>query len=182
MRIAIAGAHGIGKSFLANQLVEQCGYPLLTGVAGKVANVMGVKTIKDMEDESIETKMAYQSLVYWEMKELELEHQSFVADRSLYDVIAYMVWYGIPAHVGMFYHELAESQPYDLIIHCPIPDGFAPPEVRNGYKGNSRHELFNGILEVLLRRSQRDKQILWLPKERDQWLSISMNAIKDMLN
>lgn len=83
-RIAIVGSFSTGKTTLAEAAAEPLGLPLLPEVAREVA-AEGFKLDKDATPE-VET------LIFLRQYRNEMRHPSFIADRSLLDVMAYAGW------------------------------------------------------------------------------------------
>lgn len=83
-RIAIVGSFSTGKTTLAEAVTEPLGLTLLPEVAREVA-AEGFKLDKDATPE-VET------LIFLRQYRNELQHEDFVGDRSLLDVMAYAGW------------------------------------------------------------------------------------------
>ncbi|MFP5225526.1 MAG: AAA family ATPase [Actinomycetota bacterium] len=83
-RIAIVGSFSTGKTTLAEAAAGPLGLPLLPEVAREVASE-GFQLDKDATPE-VET------LIFLRQYRNEMQHRTFVSDRSLIDVMAYAAW------------------------------------------------------------------------------------------
>jgi nicotinamide riboside kinase len=83
-RIAIVGSFSTGKTTLAEAAAEPLGLSLLPEVAREVA-AEGFQLDKDATPE-VET------LIFLRQYRNEMQHRSFVSDRSLIDAMAYASW------------------------------------------------------------------------------------------
>jgi len=121
MRIAITGAHGVGKSTLAAQLTEVLGLPELP-TPGRTLAARGLPV---NEEATVPSQLVAWLLQY----RLERERAAWVASRSLIDVWAYTVQAAArrdldPVEEALM-QELAEATPlaivgtYDELIYVP---------------------------------------------------------------
>lgn len=83
-RIAIVGSFSTGKTTLAEILARRLGLPLLPEVARAIVE-LGFQLDKDATVEA-------ETLIFLKQYNNELSTESFVADRSLLDVMAYAGW------------------------------------------------------------------------------------------
>lgn len=178
MRIAVSGAHGVGKTTLVNRIAEHLHLPKISEVARKVAGEMGLdscNTIKTSDQESIRL---FQSKVFYEQLMAESELIDFISDRSIFDIVAYMNYYGLCAEIIDDYLQYAikHSAQYDAIIYCPVPRG--AELVADGFRLTEGQKEYCAILKQLL--SQAECRVVTLTRDRDQWLDrvLSIAPIK----
>lgn len=130
MRIAVAGSHGTGKTTLARMLADALGLPLITERAREAARQMKLEDLGVLlRDRSM--AQSFQALV-WELQtRAEEEMASFVSDRSVYDVLAYCLFYGLEdtAWYRWAEGEVRGRARYDAVVYVPVEflpedDGF----------------------------------------------------------
>ncbi|HXQ00619.1 MAG TPA: AAA family ATPase [Solirubrobacteraceae bacterium] len=133
MRIAITGAHGVGKSTLAARISEALGLPELP-TPGRALAARGLPVN--------ETATVSSQLVAWLLQfRLERERSAWVASRSLIDVWAYTVLAAAryeqdPVEAALL-QELARVTPlaltgaYDALIYVPVGIALISDEVRS---------------------------------------------------
>lgn len=132
MRVAITGAHGVGKSTLAAELSEVLAVPVLS-TPGRTMAARGLPVNKD-------ATIASQSVAWLLQYRFEREQPAWVAPRSLVDVWAYTVQAagrGAPAPVETaLLEELERSTPlavaerYDHLIYIPPRIALQADDVR----------------------------------------------------
>ena len=183
MKIAISGAHGVGKTTLAKALAKELGLPLIEEVARGVAKKCGFKNTEQIRDADKTVKMFFQQNVFVEQQLAEAEcFTGFISDRSIFDPLAYCMYYDIDHEV--FRNNAIEwSENYDFIVYCPIPDGGISDD---GFRlTDEESQWFIGAaLRWLLLSSKCS--VLWLGKDRSKWESdvleyIRMNFRMEML-
>jgi len=127
VRIAIAGSHGTGKTTLAKMLAEALGLPLLTERAREAARQAGVSDLQVLLRDP-EAAERFQSLVLRLQVEGEDHLGKFVSDRSVYDVLAYGVFYRIENSTWYRTAEeaLRKHPRYDAVVYVPVR--FLPAE------------------------------------------------------
>ncbi len=126
MRIAVAGAHGVGKTTLARALSKELGLPMIEEVVRGVAKKSGYKTTAQIRDASQEDRLKFQEDVLQEQIDTETRFgNDFVSDRSAFDMVAYAILYELPDMDTqiMYLKALRHSEQYDWIVYCPIPLG-----------------------------------------------------------
>ena len=84
MKVAFVGSFSTGKTTLANLFAREWDYPLLPEVAREVVE-LGFPLDQSATAET-------ETLIFLRQWRAEQEHERFVADRSIYDVIAYADW------------------------------------------------------------------------------------------
>lgn len=133
MRIAITGAHGVGKSTLAARISEALGLPELP-TPGRTLAARGLPVN--------ETATVSSQLIAWLLQfHLERERSAWVASRSLIDVWAYTVLAAAryeqdPVEAALL-QELACATPhalagaYDTLIYVPVGIALIADDVRS---------------------------------------------------
>lgn len=130
-RIAIVGSFSTGKTTLAEAAAGPLNLSLLPEVAREVA-AEGFKLDKDATPE-VET------LIFLRQYRNEMRHESFIADRSLLDVMAYAGWvldhqdrrreFALwDACVEIAEHRLRSQ--YSHVVYLPIEFGIVPDGLR----------------------------------------------------
>ena len=84
MKIAFVGSFSTGKTTLANLFAKEWDYPLLPEVAREVVQ-LGFPLDQSATAET-------ETLIFLKQWRAEAVHDHFVADRSIYDVLAYADW------------------------------------------------------------------------------------------
>ncbi len=84
MKVAFVGSFSTGKTTLANLFAREWDYPLLPEVAREVVE-LGFPLDQNATAET-------ETLIFLKQWRAELLHGQFVADRSIYDVLAYADW------------------------------------------------------------------------------------------
>jgi len=84
MKIAFVGSFSTGKTTLANLFAREWDYPLLPEVAREVVE-LGFPLDQNATAET-------ETLIFLKQWRAESVHDHFVADRSIYDVLAYADW------------------------------------------------------------------------------------------
>lgn len=129
MRIAIAGAHGVGKSTLAALLAVELDLPLIEEVARAVAAEMGYMSTQEIVAANMIDKQRFQNSVLTCQLNTEFRYctRGFVSDRSVIDIAAYTAWYKLPEakEIRKSAIEYAKKN-YDLLLYIPLGD--APVE------------------------------------------------------
>lgn len=139
LRIAITGTHSVGKTTLTQALSERFELPMIREVARDVIKRAGYcTTTAYIQNADLHTKQAIQEEIFLAQlrEENTFKKNGFVADRSIFDPIAYSVVYGIsgdPLHkmIGSAITHALGS--YDLLVY--IPPMFSP--VCDGFRDTS---------------------------------------------
>lgn len=84
MKIAFVGSFSTGKTTLANLFAREWDFPLLPEVAREVVQ-LGFPLDQSATAET-------ETLIFLKQWRAEATHERFVADRSIYDVLAYADW------------------------------------------------------------------------------------------
>src|SRR5215213_5669289 len=84
VKIAFVGSFSTGKTTLANLFAREWDYPLLPEVARQVVE-LGFPLDQTATAET-------ETLIFLKQWRAETVHEHFVADRSIYDVLAYADW------------------------------------------------------------------------------------------
>lgn len=84
MKVAFVGSFSTGKTTLANLFAREWDYPLLPEVARQVVE-LGFPLDQNATAET-------ETLIFLKQWRAEASHPHFVADRSIYDVLAYADW------------------------------------------------------------------------------------------
>ncbi|MEW8957807.1 MAG: ATP-binding protein [Moorella sp. (in: firmicutes)] len=125
MRIAISGAHGVGKSTLAIVLATELQLPRIEEVARTVAEKMGFMNTGEIVAANVIDKQRFQNTVLSCQLNTEFRYgaRGFVSDRSVLDIAAYMAWYKLPEarEVKKNAIEYARNN-YDLIFYIPLDE------------------------------------------------------------
>lgn len=132
IRIGICGAHGTGKTTLANALQKALQLPLISERARTVAKEMGITIADVMRD--VELARRFQARLFRTQVRLEEElKHGFVSDRTLADIYGYCMLYGVwPEEKEKLFLDYVAKMlvgRYDLLVYVPIEfplqaDGF----------------------------------------------------------
>jgi hypothetical protein len=132
MKVAFVGSLSTGKTTLANLFAREWDFPLLPEVAREVVE-LGFPLDQTATAET-------ETLIFLKQWRAELLHDDYVADRSIYDVLAYADWVMENApdrkenHLWLAARELATLDlraRYDYVFYLPIEfpivlDGLRP--------------------------------------------------------
>lgn len=114
MKIAIVGAHGVGKTTLASELSKTLGYPILPDTASeafKKGFVVNENTPPENQLWILTKQIEYE-------RELQ-EH--FIADKTLFDNIVYAQHIFDDEHLLIVIESIVKKLAnYDLYIYLPI--------------------------------------------------------------
>ncbi len=150
MKIAFVGSFSTGKTTLANLFAREWDYPLLPEVAREVVQ-LGFPLDQSATAET-------ETLIFLKQWRAEVTHERFVADRSIYDVLAYADWVmenqdadRKENHLWYESRELAIMDlraRYDHVFYLPVEfpivlDGLRPndPAFQADIDGRIRHLL-----------------------------------------
>jgi nicotinamide riboside kinase len=134
MKVAFVGSFSTGKTTLANHFAREWDYPLLPEVAREVVE-LGFPLDQTATAET-------ETLIFLKQWHAELLHDQYVADRSIYDVLAYADWVMENAAPRKENHLWLESRAlatrdlrarYDFVFYLPIEfpivlDGLRPDD------------------------------------------------------
>lgn len=169
MKIAISGSHGVGKTTLARALAKELGLPMISEVARDVAKKQGFKTTEQIRHAFKLQRMIYQLSVYHtQIKAEEDSWRGFIADRSIFDVVAYCIYYDLPLGLVEYLRSDAinHSRRYDLIIYCPVPGGGLE---NDGFRllDKESQKMVDNSLQILLQFTKCP--VLRLTRNRENW-------------
>jgi nicotinamide riboside kinase len=134
VKIAFVGSFSTGKTTLANLFAREWDYPLLPEVARQVVE-LGFPLDQSATAET-------ETLIFLKQWRAEEVHEQFVADRSIYDVLAYADWvmeHQPPRKENHLWWEAREIATldlrarYDHVFYLPIEfpivlDGLRPDD------------------------------------------------------
>lgn len=127
MRIGIIGAHGTGKTTLAEKLAAEYNLPLIKEQARIVAKELGLDTLYNL---TLEQRIKLQRGILEKQMAEEKKYydQGFVSDRTVIDNLAYWYYYNLhnlaTFEFGTALYKVREylkELPYDLIVYV-IPE------------------------------------------------------------
>lgn len=175
MRVAISGAHGVGKTTLGRALAIKTQLPFIEEVARRVAKSYRFKNTQDILDASEETKRAFQAKVLITQVFDEAIHRQsgFISDRSVLDIVAYMELYEIwDDYITL--RAIKHTSTYDMIIYCPIPEGAGIDD--DGFRLTTLQKEYDEILRRLVKHAQCE--VLYLPADRRLWLAKAIERLE----
>lgn len=129
--IALCGAHGVGKTYLAREINKTIGIPRITGVARYVAKRHGYSCVDEVMASDYRDIVEYQKDIMLEqIAREEALRVGFISERSVYDVMSYLMYYS-RLKKGTYYTKEVEeildktirkfNHRYGLLVYCPIP-------------------------------------------------------------
>lgn len=125
MKIAIVGAHGVGKTTLANELSRALNYPIVIDSAREAV----LKGFAMNEDTTPENQL-------WNLcKQIEYERalkDNFIADKALFDNIVYSRQIFDDPHLLKVIEDIVKKiAHYDVFIYLPIEISLVDDKVRS---------------------------------------------------
>jgi len=153
LRIGITGAHGVGKTALAEALALRFGLPLITERARVVADKLKIKNSQELlKDKNLAREFQVAVL----LAQIEAEDactQGFVSDRTTLDCLAYWRLYTLCENdeVGRTYVNQCLTCAYDLLI-------YVPPEVQiedDGFRLKSLQKEVDRLIRDIICNSRR---------------------------
>lgn len=153
MRIAIAGASGTGKTFLAEAIAQKYGLPVNPVGARSVALGMGFSNPYDVDRAG--RRREFQERLFVEKRAWEAEHDGFVTDRSYFDNLAYCALHMPTELPDDAVAEYAQAmQRYTEVLLCPR---HVFQKLDDGVRQTSAayHELYELMVLGLLGRHYR---------------------------
>jgi hypothetical protein len=120
MRIGFIGCSGCGKSTLARYVSEKYGLPICPVGSRSVAAAMGFSNPYDVDKAG--RRPEFQRRLFEEKRAWELEHESFVSDRTYFDNLIYAIMHGCTQYMvdGELVEYATAMKRYSLVIHCPL--------------------------------------------------------------
>jgi deoxyadenosine/deoxycytidine kinase len=117
MKIAITGSHSTGKTTLCEQLTKL--YPDLYYIK-ETAREQIAKFGKLPQDMTTKERCKFQEAVLDSQIEQELLHDDFIADRSVFDVLAYSQ--DLPSYKALYKKAIRhyDLNSYDHLFYIPI--------------------------------------------------------------
>ena len=196
MKIAISGAHGVGKTQLARKLAEALGLPIIDEVARTVAQQMGIKSCADILAQLDAGKwgavLKYQHKIITAQIQAE-RATDWISDRSVMDIAGYIHLYAtliadkkqrksalIDAKT---YSEgiMPLTRKYDAIVYVPVPRGLQAAE-DDGFRLTAYQAELDKILRGLLKKAEC--MVIRLPRvdvgERDKWVDYAIRRIDNV--
>lgn len=174
-KIAIAGAHGVGKTTLASALSSRMGLPMITEVARSVAQKYGFSSTEEIRRAEPHRKMLYQmSVFYHQIAAEDARCHGFISDRSVFDAAAYSYLYGLN-NVAACLTDMAAyySENYNFIVYCPLPDQSTDPDLLNdGFRlvdQDSQVQINEILFSLILKRARC--AVVILPPDRSRWVN-----------
>ena len=168
IRIAVSGSHGIGKTTLVNKIATARQLPMINEVVRDVAKMLNYATTAQILTENHNSKLQFQSIVFNEQIGRESNYAGFVSDRSVFDPIAYGLYYGLSRYVMKNWQEQAikHSSSYDVIIYCPIPEESIEDD---GFRlmDKEGEQAVDNYISALL--SSAKCKVWWLSNDREKW-------------
>lgn len=169
MKIAISGSHGVGKTTLARALSKELGLPMISEVAREVAKKQGFETTEQIWHAFKIQRMIFQLNVYFhQIKAEEDSWRGFIADRSVFDVVAYCIFYDLPLGLIEYLRSdaIQHSRRYDLIVYCPVPGGELEDD---GFRLVDKESqiMIDNSLKILLEFAKCP--VLRLTQNRENW-------------
>ncbi|MBS8122528.1 ATP/GTP-binding protein [Candidatus Vampirococcus lugosii] len=139
MKIAISGAHGVGKTNLLEKL-ELENYTKINEIARELIEIMGnPKNMEPIDKSNFQHNVFIQQLIQ------EKKAKNFISDRSIYDILAYSE--------GLYCYDFLEKvanlkKRYDAIFYIPIEFELENDGVR--FEGiEFQKEIDNRIVDLL---------------------------------
>jgi len=152
VKIAIVGTESTGKTRLVTEIGKYFGVPTIPEFARETAEEMGVSDIRGMTPQKT---LIFQNIILEKKIKEESKYQTFIADRSTADNLAYYLrWCAMDvndafnsAYTRMCINHLKTYDHIILLPWCSIPfenDGFRSPKIYYLYE---IHCLILGILK-----------------------------------
>lgn len=119
-------------------------------------------------DAILSRKTLFQNDVFYRQIQEENNRDIFITDRSVFDPIAYSLYYGISHDLIKLWQEeaIAHSVNYYMIIYCPIPDEAITDDGFRLVDKKSQQVVDNYILALL---ASAKCSILCLSNDREKW-------------
>ena len=117
MKIGVTGAPGSGKTELAKMIAEKFGLPFITVDIDMIAEKRRIDVLRASAERTLARELQY--AIFLAQADEEDRHESFVADKTAIDCLAYFVLYDLNGETGRIYKEKCLSRPYDLLVYVP---------------------------------------------------------------
>lgn len=155
LRISFCGPSGTGKTTLAEWVASEYGLSLNPVGARSVAAAMGYTSPYDVDKDG--KRAEFQRRLIAEKVRWEADHEDFVTDRTPLDNLTYAIMHDVRAIDAELLALGAKGcRRYTHVIQCPMRSfhrsGDDPARVHDP----TYHELFEMVLEGMLRRHVRE--------------------------
>ena len=153
VRLAMSGASGTGKTTLATYAADLLGLPQNPVGSRSVANAMGFASPYDVDRAG--KRAEFQRRLLTEKIAWEREHDSFVADRTTLDVLAYFALHDVrsAADDGVLAQVAAGAQRYTHVAYYPVRVFLKTDDDPARVREKSYHLLYDTFLDGLLRKN-----------------------------
>lgn len=151
MRIALIGTSGVGKTTLANALVDILKCDHITERSRAIIKKLGLNSPSEIKDE--ETMKSFQKAILYSQSTEELYSDNFISDRAYVDFTSYARLFISDKEWLKDYdnlcREIQKAAKYDIVFYIPP----VIPEVDDGvrYLGDIRIKADLEMLETLKR-------------------------------
>ena len=150
MRIALCGASGTGKTALLKRISQEYRLPVNPIGARSVAAEMGFANPYDVD--AAGRRAEFQKKLLEAKLDWEVLADRFVTDRTPFDVIAYAGLHcSQSVDGGMIWRAVEGMRRYTHVFFCPMAAVFRPGDDPARLKDRAYHELFEALLDGLLR-------------------------------
>lgn len=154
-RIAFTGPSGTGKTTLAKFVAARLGIPLNPVGARTVSAAMGFASPYDVDKAG--KRAEFQRRLIADKLAWETAHESFVTDRTPLDNITYTVMHDHKAiDDALLTAAVNATCGYTHVIRCTMETFFAPGDDPARVTERTYHELYECVLDGLLRRYVTD--------------------------
>ena len=149
MRIGLCGGSGTGKTTLARELSKELGIPMVPEGVRELCEEWGMKGLSDLRGDDDKYRLFQIELINRKFS-FESTHDSFVADRTYLDNLAYYM-YWICRKFGNEQNEaykklcISNMSLYDAVFFCPL--GVIPYE-EDGFR--TSNYLYNECMQSII--------------------------------
>lgn len=157
MRIALTGASGTGKTTLAQHISEAHGLPINPVGSRSVSKAMGFDSPYDVDRAG--KRAEFQRRLLIEKLEWESAHESFVADRTPLDNLAYTIMHDVNTiDAAMLDAAVHAMRRYDHVVYCPVRVFCNPGDDPARMTSTTYHKVYDAILRGLMDDAARMAQ------------------------
>ena len=153
LRVAFCGSSGTGKSTLASHVAEKYGLPLNPIGSRSVSKAMGFESPYDVDKAG--RRAEFQRRLVDEKRAWEVDHKSFVTDRTTLDNLAYTMLHDVHAiDDALMASTVAGLYRYTHVVYCPV-SAFCNLEGSDKARVKDRtyQILFDVLVEALVSRA-----------------------------